>query len=83
MNNLEQIRTARGLTQEDLASNAGIAVSTYSMYVNGHRTVPRKVAENIANALGCTVEEIFLPEKFTVSKTPRQKCLQDPECPGA
>ena len=51
MNNLERIRTARGMTQETLALSAGIAVSTYSMYANGHRTIPRAIAENIASAL--------------------------------
>lgn len=69
MNNLEQARTAKGLTQEELAACAGIAVSTYSMYANEHRTIPKAIAERIAKALGCKVDEIFLPEKFTVSKT--------------
>lgn len=39
------------------------------MYANGHRTIPRQVAERIAYVLDCKLEEIFLPEKFTVSKT--------------
>ena len=73
MNNLERIRTARGMTQETLALSAGIAVSTYSMYANGHRTIPRAIAENIASALDCKIEDIFSPEKFTVSKSPSQE----------
>lgn len=68
-NRLETLRTDKGLTQEELAANVGIAVSTYSMYANGHRMIPRKVAERIASVLDCELEEIFLPEKFTVSKT--------------
>lgn len=68
-NRLETLRTDKGLTQEELAANVGIAVSTYSMYANGHRMIPRKVAESIADALDCELDDIFLPEKFTVSKT--------------
>lgn len=73
MNVLEQLREAQGLTQEELATKVGIAVSTYSMYVNGHRTIPKTVAERIAKVVGCKIEEIFLPEKFTVSKSPPGK----------
>ncbi len=82
MNNLEQLRTLRGLTQEDVASSVGIAVSTYSMYANGHRAIPRLIAERIANTLNCRVEEIFLPEKFTVSKT-RESYGRSPPTPAA
>lgn len=42
MTKLEELRTARGLTQEKIAATVGIAVSTYSMYENGHRCVPLK-----------------------------------------
>lgn len=69
MTNLEQLRLARGLTQETVSGVVGIAVSTYSMYENGKRAVPRQIAERIAEAVGCRLEEIFLPEKFTVSKS--------------
>ena len=69
MTNLEQLRLARGLTQETVSGVVGIAVSTYSMYENGKRAVPRQIAERIAKAVGCRLEDIFLPEKFTVSKS--------------
>lgn len=69
MTTLEQLRLAHGLTQEAISSVAGIAVSTYSMYENGKRAVPRHIAERIAEAVGCKLEDIFLPEKFTVSKS--------------
>lgn len=68
MTRLEELRITRQLTQEAIASCVGIAISTYSQYENGHRNVPRKTAEQIAKKLGCAVDEIFLPEKFTVSK---------------
>lgn len=69
LNTLEILRTAKGLTQEEIATRIGVAVSTYSMYANGHRMIPRQIAERIAYILDCKLEEIFLPEKFTVSKT--------------
>lgn len=69
MTRLEQARAGKGLTQEAVASKVGIAVSTYSMYENGHRSVPKIIAERIAGAVGCEVSDIFLPEKFTVSKS--------------
>lgn len=68
MSRMEEVRVAKGLTQEVIATHAGIAVSTYSQYENGHRSVPFDVAERIAEFLGCSLDEIFLPTKFTVSK---------------
>lgn len=78
MTNLEQLRLARGLTQETISGVVGIAVSTYSMYENGKRAVPRQIAERIAKAVGCRLEDIFLPEKFTVSKS-EEHMLSEPD----
>lgn len=78
MTNLEQLRLARGLTQETVSGVVGIAVSTYSMYENGKRAVPRQIAERIAKAVGCRLEDIFLPEKFTVSKS-EKLMLSEPD----
>lgn len=69
MTKLEELRVAKGLTQEMIASKVGIAISTYSMYENGHRCIPNEVAGRIAETVGANLEDIFLPEKFTVSKT--------------
>ena len=69
MTGLERIRKSRGLTQSDMANRIGIAVSTYSMYENGLRPVPLHVAQTVAEVLNCEINEIFLPQKFTVSKT--------------
>lgn len=68
MSRLEELRVSKGYTQEFIATNSGIAISTYSQYENGGRTVPLEVAERIARIIGCSLEEIFLPKKFTVSK---------------
>ena len=69
MTGLEKVRKSKGLTQGDMASRIGIAVSTYSMYENGLRPVPLQVAQTVAEVLNCEINEIFLPQKFTVSKT--------------
>lgn len=82
LNNLETLRTVKGLTQEEIASSVGIAVSTYSMYANGHRMIPRHVAERIAYVLDCNLEEIFLPEKFTVSKSSKDNDRAPPDQAG-
>lgn len=69
MSLLEQKRKSVGITQEAMASQLGIGTSTYCQYENGTRNIPADVAEKICVVLGVPVEEIFLPQKFTVSKT--------------
>ena len=66
MKTIEEIRKAKGYTQEFVAKTAGIAVSTYNQYETGARTVPPEAAEHIAGVLEVQVDEIFLPAKFTV-----------------
>ena len=65
---LEQVRKSKKITQEYIANKVGIAISTYCQYENGVRNVPREIAEKVAGILGVSINEIFLPEKFTVSK---------------
>lgn len=65
---LEEVRKEKGLTQEQMAANLDIALSTYNQYENGARSVPRSIAEAAAKILGVSVEDIFLPTKFTISK---------------
>lgn len=66
--NLTEIRNSKNIRQAELAKRLGVAVSTYNMYENGERTVPAHIAKKIAKILEVDVNEIFLPEKFTVSK---------------
>lgn len=65
---LEKARKEKGLTQEQMAANLEIAVSTYNQYENGARSVPRETAEAAAKLLGVSIDDIFLPTKFTTSK---------------
>lgn len=71
MMRLDVVRTARGITQENMANQLNIATATYCQYENGKRMIPRDIAEQVANILCCPVDEIFLPVKFTICEDKR------------
>lgn len=66
MRQIDDVRKAKGFTQEYVAKNVGVAVSSYNQYETGARSIPADVAERIASVLGVEVSEIFLPVKFTI-----------------
>ncbi len=49
--NLQMLRRKRALTQESLASKAGISVAYVSMLERGMRTPPLETIEQLAKAL--------------------------------
>ena len=61
-------REKQGLSQSDVAKKAGINRSFYGLIENGKRNPTLKVANNIANALGSRVQEIFPNEFFFANK---------------
>lgn len=65
---LKEWREEKGLTQADMAKELGIVVSSYNMYETGQRAVPFDKAKKIAEILNAGMDDIFLPQKFTVSK---------------
>lgn len=69
MTDLARRRKAKGLTQDAVALAAGVAPSTYCYYEIGVRPIPADIALLIAKALDCEIATIFLPIKFTVSKS--------------
>lgn len=69
MKSLAELRQQRGITQIEMAKILGIADSTLSQYETGQRTLPVNIAKKIAAILDVSIEDIFLPVKFTVSKT--------------
>lgn len=75
MKKLDIVRMEKGITQENMANRLNIATATYCQYENGKRTIPCDVAIQVAEILGCPVEEIFLPVKFTI----REKEADEPE----
>ncbi|CAI8355072.1 MAG: helix-turn-helix transcriptional regulator [Porticoccaceae bacterium] len=62
-NNLQQIRKARGLTQQQLSESADVSRKSINAVENGVYIPSTVLALKIAKTLNCSVEEIFeLPE---------------------
>lgn len=62
MATLKEIRKFMGLTQQDLADQAGIHVSQVKKYEHGELKMDNmtaKTAAGISKALGCTIEELM------------------------
>ena len=66
MQSLDKLRIEKGYTQENLAKLLNIATPTYCQYEKGQRLVPKNVADAIAEILGVSCDEIFLPAKFAI-----------------
>ena len=64
---LKEIRLAKGLSRAELAETVGISVRFISFLEMGLRKPSISVAFKIANALGTSVDEIFLPNYGTKS----------------
>lgn len=62
-NNLQQIRKARGLTQQQLSESADVSRKSINAVENGVYIPSTVLALKIAKTLNCSVEDIFeLPE---------------------
>lgn len=66
---LENIRKEKRFTQQEMAEKLDIAISTYSQYETGSRGIPVHIAIKISEILDIEISKIFLPTKFTVSKS--------------
>ncbi|MBR2140354.1 MAG: helix-turn-helix transcriptional regulator [Phascolarctobacterium sp.] len=66
---LAMCREKSGLTQRSMAEKLKISVSAYNDYENGKKTCTKKVAEDISKILKIDLHQIFLPARFTVSKS--------------
>jgi putative transcriptional regulator len=63
-NNLQQIRKARGLTQQQLSESADVSRKSINAVENGVYIPSTVLALKIAKTLNCSVEDIFeLPVK--------------------
>jgi molybdate-binding protein/DNA-binding XRE family transcriptional regulator len=58
-NNLKQVRTSLGLSQQDLAAMAGVTRQSVGGIEAGQYAPSATVALRLARALGCRVEELF------------------------
>lgn len=59
MYRLEEIRIKKGMSQRDLAKVTGIAPTTISRWEKEGRGMPADKAFDIAEALGCKVEDLL------------------------
>ncbi|NLV58824.1 MAG: helix-turn-helix transcriptional regulator [Clostridiales bacterium] len=59
-NRLEELRTQRGIKQEELASLLRVSRQTISSLENGRYNPSILLALKIGRFFGCTVEEIFI-----------------------
>jgi len=67
-NKLKEKREQLGYTQEQMAEKLKISIGAYNMYENGNRHIPKAIVNNIVDILHLKKDDIFLPEKFTISK---------------
>jgi len=58
-NNLQQIRKARGLTQQQLSESANVSRKSINAVENGVYIPSTVLALKIAKTLNCSVEDIF------------------------
>src|SRR6187551_1099254 len=59
---IRQLRTARGLTLDDLAAELGRAPSQVSVIENGKRELKLGELQRLARILGVTLDELLSPE---------------------
>jgi len=59
LNNLEQLRKAAGLTQQQLSESAGVSRKSINAIENGIYVPSTVLALKIAQTLKCTVDDLF------------------------
>lgn len=59
MTSLQQRRKAAGFTQQQLADMIGVNRTTLTMWETGENMPPSKYLVPLAEALGCTVDELL------------------------
>jgi SOS-response transcriptional repressor LexA len=79
---LKEARLAKGLTQQDVANQVGIAKSTYSGYESGFREPDVLKIKKLINVLGCTSSYLLgdiekQEQKEAYSLTPEEKHFID------
>ena len=62
-NRIEEIRSAKGIRQEDFAKQMGVSRQTISSLENGRYNPSILLAHKIAKFFGMTIEEVFIFEK--------------------
>lgn len=64
--NLKVLRKRKGFSQQYMANQLNIAISTYNQYENNNRKIPIDKAKGIAEILNININDIFSPVWFTI-----------------
>ena len=68
-NNLKALRTAKGLTQSEMAMEVNVSRKTINTVENGIFIPSTILSLRLANALGVTVEDLFQLNEVGLKKT--------------
>ena len=60
------LRVEKNITQQEMAKMLNISNVSLHYYETGQRKIPRNVAVQISKILGVKLDEIFLPESFSM-----------------
>ena len=64
--NIADLRVEKNITQQEMAKMLNISNVSLHYYETGQRKIPRNVAVQISKILGVKLDEIFLPESFSM-----------------
>lgn len=64
--NIVDLRVEKNITQQEMAKMLNISNVSLHYYETGQRKIPRNVAVQISKILGVKLDEIFLPESFSM-----------------
>lgn len=67
MNQLEKLRTAKGMSRQALADAAQVARVSIGRYEKGDRVPDLNIANRLAKAIGCSIEDLIDDEKASAS----------------
>lgn len=68
--NLKSLRILRGLTQAQLAEAAGVDPKTYQRYEYADINIPMSKAFRLAQALGCSLDDLLAPPGLCAAPIP-------------
>ncbi len=68
MEKIKELRLNKGWSQEELAKKSGVGRISIIRYENNERIPQVDVASRIANALGCTIDELLGEEGKNINE---------------
>lgn len=57
---IQAIRKAKKMTQSELAKKMGYSGAAIAMWETGARNPPSRILPKLAEAMGCTIEDLYL-----------------------